>query len=260
MSFIGIIPARYASRRFPGKPLVLIGKKTMIQRVYEQASKVLDSVIVATDDVRIQKAVEEFGGIAVMTSTKHKSGTDRCSEAIENYYKPSLSPEFLSREQRNKERSIIVNIQGDEPFIQPQQLEKVMSCFEESDTQIATLMKPIELAEDIFDPNTPKVITNLLGDAMYFSRSPIPYLQSIRKENWLESYQFFKHVGIYGYRYDILKEITKLEQTPLETSESLEQNRWLQHGYKIKVKTTELESIAVDTEDDLRKIKEMELV
>jgi 3-deoxy-manno-octulosonate cytidylyltransferase (CMP-KDO synthetase) len=243
MKFIGIIPARYASTRFPGKPLVDIAGKTMIQRVYEQSSKAIDTVIVATDDKRIEKAVIGFGGKVVMTSKKHKSGTDRCNEAVEKYI-----------EETGESFDVVVNIQGDEPFIQPEQLKNVMSCFKTKSTQIATLVKPINNSEDILNKNKPKVVLNTKSEAIYFSRSPIPFVRGPKVADWVKKHQFYKHIGLYAYRIDILKKITELEQTPLEIAESLEQLRWIENGYKIKVEQTEFESIAIDTKQDLKKI------
>jgi len=248
MKFIGIIPARFASTRFPGKLLVEIGGKYMIQRVYEQATKALDFVVVATDDERIEKAVHDFKGIVIMTSLHHKSGTDRCSEAIQIIHQSS-----------DVKYDVVINIQGDEPFIQPEQLKIIMNCFKYPDTQIATLIKPIYKSEDIFNPNYPKVIINHNQEAIYFSRSAIPYIRSAEKNNWIKQHQFYKHIGIYAFKVDILKEILKLKPSALELAESLEQNRWIENGYKIKVEKTELESVSIDTPADLVKIKKMRL-
>ena len=237
--FIGIIPARYASSRFPGKPLVKIGGKSMIQRVYEQVSKVLDCVYVATDDTRISEAVTAFGGKVMMTSDQHKSGTDRCFEA---YVKSGTG------------RRVIVNIQGDEPFIQPKQIERLCACFDDPGTQLATLVKPFK-AEDgveaLFNPNTPKVVLNKNSEAIYFSRSVIPYKRGAEEKEWLSRHQYYKHIGLYAYRSDVLAEITKLPQSSLGLAESLEQLRWIENGYKIKVGITEMETIGIDTPDDL---------
>lgn len=241
MKFTGIIPARYASTRFPGKPLVDMKGKTMIQRVYEQVSIVLDSVYVATDDSRIYETVEAFGGRAIMTSEKHRSGTDRCEEA---YYKIG------------EKSDVIINIQGDEPFIKPCQIEEIMKCFDSEDTQIATLVKAFDSTDEwdvLMNPNSPKVVLNDKNEAMYFSRSIIPYLRNIPRQEWLLNHVFYKHIGMYAYRVDVLKEITKLPQSTLELAESLEQLRWLQNGYKIKVGITTQETIGIDTPDDLGK-------
>lgn len=247
MHYIGIIPARYASTRFPGKPLVDIGGITMIQRVYEQASKALEWVYVATDDDRIADCVKAFGGNVVMTSTEHKSGTDRCAEAIK---KIQLSEEKAKFD-------VVINIQGDEPFIKPEQLRLLKSCFDDEKIQIATLAKQITENDDIFNPNVVKVLRNRELQAIYFSRSPIPYLRNEAKENWHNAYSFYKHLGIYAYRTITLKQITMLQPSPLELAESLEQNRWLENGYTILVEKTDFETVAIDTPEDLEKVREM---
>lgn len=246
MNIIGIIPARYNSTRLPGKPLAIIDGKTMIRRVYEQASLVLENVIVATDDKRITDEVSAFGGISVMTSEKHQSGTDRCAEAIEIYEKNS-----------GKNFDIIINIQGDEPFIHEKQLELLISCFNHKNTQIATLIKKIDLPEDIFNVNKPKVIINKDKEAIYFSRSTIPFIRNAKQNDWIKKHDFYKHLGIYGYKKEILKQITLLNRSSLETAESLEQNRWIENAYKIKTEITNIESFSVDTPDDLIKIKQI---
>ncbi len=248
MKFIGIIPARYASTRFPGKPLVDIGGKPMIQRVYEQASKALNLIIVATDDERIKQAVENFNGRVVMTSKYHKTGTDRCDEAIR-----------IFRKDHFENIDVVINIQGDEPFIQPEQLKQLTECFEDPSTQIATLIQEIRMKQDIFNPNLPKVAVNLNNEAIYFSRSPIPFIQNEPKDRWVSSHTFYKHIGIYAYRIDILQEITQLQPSSLEVAESLEQNRWIENGYTIKVKETNFKSFPVDTPEDLEKIKKLNL-
>lgn len=241
MKITGIIPARYASTRFPGKPLIDIGGKTMIQRVYEQAQKAnkLSAVIVATDDEKIKNHVESFGGKVVMTASTHQSGTDRCYEAIQHFDKSS---------------DAVINIQGDEPFIQPQQIDLLASCFENVATEIATLAKVITQKEDIFNPNVPKVILNSKSEAIYFSRHGIPYNRNAGENEWLKKHTYYKHIGIYGYKTNILGQITALKQSSLELAESLEQLRWLENGYKINVKITDFESIAVDVPDDLKKL------
>jgi 3-deoxy-manno-octulosonate cytidylyltransferase (CMP-KDO synthetase) len=244
LKFAGIIPARYASTRFPGKPLVMIHGKTMIQRVYNQASKVLDYVCVATDDTRIENEVTRFGGKVIMTSPNHQSGTDRCAEAIGTF---SL--------QSGSRFDVVINIQGDEPFIQPAQIEKLIKCFDHPDTQIATLVKPVSSVEDIFNPNCVKVVFDKNHRALYFSRSPIPYIRGKENSVWNTDHQFFKHLGIYAYRTDVLEEITRLQQGALELAESLEQLRWLENGYRIMVEETGFETISIDTPDDLDKIK-----
>jgi len=245
MKFIGIIPARYASTRFPGKPLADIGGKLMIQRVYEQASKVLEHVYVATDDNRIKAAVEAFGGKVAMTSADHKSGTDRCAEALQ-----------FAQKATGLSFDVVVNIQGDEPFIQPHQLESIKQCFNDNTTDIATLVKPFAKGDDVTNPNQVKAILNLKGQAIYFSRSPIPYLRNAESAVWSNHFEYLKHLGIYAYRTHVLNTITKLPQSPLEIAESLEQNRWIENGFVIRVEKTDFESLAVDTPEDLEKIKE----
>lgn len=242
MKFLGIIPSRYASTRFPGKPLADMNGKPMIQRVYEQVQATVNNLYVATDDVRIANAVKRFGGNVIITSEKHNSGTDRCYEA---YCKAGDGFD------------VVINIQGDEPFIQPEQIELLKSCFSEAGTQIATLVKPFDKEGDfeqtIFNPNTPKVVFNNRYEAMYFSRSIIPYIRGKEYTEWLHTHTFYKHIGLYAYRADILKEITSLPQSSLEIAESLEQLRWLQNGYKIKVAVTHQETIGIDTPEDMIK-------
>ena len=236
MKFLGIIPARYASTRFPGKPLALLGGKTVIQRVYEQVVSVLGEAYVATDDERIYNAVEQFGGRAIMTRNDHKSGTDRIQEAVEKI---------------QTDADVIINVQGDEPFIQKSQLETVKHLFDDPQTQIATLGKPFENMEAVENPNSPKIICDLNGYAMYFSRSVIPYIRGKEQKEWIQHFPFLKHIGLYAYRREVLSEVTKLPQSPLEIAESLEQLRWLQNGYRIKVGLTDVETIGIDTPDDL---------
>jgi 3-deoxy-manno-octulosonate cytidylyltransferase (CMP-KDO synthetase) len=247
MNFIGIIPARFASSRFPGKPLIDIGGKSMIQRVYEQASKALKWIYVATDDERIAEHVESFEGKVVLTSKDHKSGTDRCSEAIK----------IISDIESNLHFDVVINIQGDEPFIKPEQLRLVMSCFEESTVNIATLAKPIEDNNEIFNPNVVKVIRNKESFAIYFSRSPIPFIRNDIHENWHNSFHYLKHIGIYAYNIKVLKQLTTLVPSPLELAESLEQNRWIENGYPIFVETTKFDTVAIDTPEDLKKIEHL---
>ena len=232
---IGIIPARYASTRLPGKPLVDIGGKSMIQRVYEQAlkCKTLSKVIVATDDERIDSHIKGFGGNVVMTNVNHTSGTDRCAEV-------------LAKEKRKPD--IVINIQGDEPFIDPEQINLLISCFDEQQAEIATLVKKITLETDIQNPNMVKALRDINGKAIYFSRSPVPY-----RRNQGAEITYYKHIGIYGYRSDVLLQITKLEPSNLEQAESLEQLRWIENGYTIYTRETQLETLAVDTPDDLKK-------
>lgn len=241
MKFIGIIPARYASTRFPAKPLALLGGKPMIQRVYEQVAGILDEAYVATDDERIEKAVKAFGGKVVMTSVHHKSGTDRCYEA---YTKVGQGYD------------VVVNIQGDEPFIQRSQLEAVKACFQDAQTQIATLVKPFAPAdgwEALENVNSPKVVVSKDMHALYFSRSVIPYQRNADKADWLKGHTYYKHIGLYAYRAEVLKAITSLPQSALELAESLEQLRWLEHGYTIKVGISEVETIGIDTPQDLER-------
>jgi len=244
LHFTGIIPARYASSRFPGKPLVMIGNKTMIQRVYDQASQVLDSVWVATDDERIFNSVRSFGGKVIMTSPDHLSGTDRCAEAVE-----------IINDRTGKNVDVVVNIQGDEPFIKPEQIASLLGCFKDDTVEIATLIRIAEPGEDIFNPNQPKVILNIKGDALYFSRAAIPYLRDVDMSKWSESHKYFKHIGLYAYRTATLKKITLLKRSQLEISESLEQNRWLENGYRIRTALTDWESIGIDTPADLERAK-----
>lgn len=241
MKFIGIIPARYASSRFSGKPLAVLGGKYVIQRVYETVSSVLDEAYVATDDQRIFDAVIAFGGKAVMTRTDHKSGTDRIEEAAEKLA---------------TDADVIVNIQGDEPFIQPSQIETICHCFDDASTQIATIGKPFDTIEAAENPNSPKIVLDNNGYAMYFSRSVIPFVRGIEKEEWLQHYPFLKHLGIYAYRREVLKEITQLPQSSLEKAESLEQLRWLQNDYRIKVGYTNVETVGIDTPEDLQRAEE----
>ena len=239
MDILGIIPARYASTRFPGKPLADINGKTMIQRVYEQAKRSdLNDVLVATDDERIFKHVHDFGGNAVFTSAEHQSGTDRCFEAYKLHNTPY---------------DYIINIQGDEPFIQPEQINLVASCFENPNTQLATLVKKITGQEELFNPNMPKVVLNVEAQAIYFSRHPIPYNRHHPQENWTNVHTYYKHIGIYGYRTDILEQITQLPPSALELAESLEQLRWLEHGFKINTAITTQENIGIDTPEDLER-------
>jgi 3-deoxy-manno-octulosonate cytidylyltransferase (CMP-KDO synthetase) len=241
MKFIGIIPARYASTRFPGKPLAVLGGKPVIQRVYEQVVSVLGEAYVATDDERIFQAVEAFGGHAVMTRNDHKSGTDRIEEAAQKL---------------NTDADVIINVQGDEPFIQPSQLATVKALFDDEQTQIATLGKPFETMEAAENANSPKIVTDVNGYALYFSRSVIPFVRGKERSEWLASFPFVKHIGLYAYRRDVLRQITKLPQSPLEIAESLEQLRWLQNGYRIKVGLTDVETVGIDTPEDLQRAEE----
>lgn len=240
MRFLGIIPARFASTRFPGKPLIEILGKSMIRRVYEQALKStkLDEIVVATDDERILLHVHELGYRAILTSAEHQSGTDRCAEVAEKL------PGF----------GVIINIQGDEPFIDPRQIDLLCSCFADPAAELATLIKEIKTLEELENPNSPKIVINRLFEAIYFSRAPIPYLRGKDLLERLQYHTYYKHIGIYGYRADILQAITKLPISTLEKAEALEQLRWIENGYKIRVAVTDLETVAVDTPDDLHKI------
>ena len=241
MKFIAIIPARYASTRFPGKPLAMLGGKTVIQRVYEQAIAVLGEAYVATDDERIYKAVEAFGGKVVMTRADHKSGTDRIQEAATKI---------------NTDADVIINVQGDEPFIQASQIETLMHLFDDPTTQIGTLGKHFETMEAVENPNSPKIVTDNRGFALYFSRSVIPYIRGKERNEWFGEYPFLKHLGIYAYHREVLAEVTKLPQSSLEKAESLEQLRWLQNGYRIRVGLTNIETVGIDTPEDLQRAEE----
>jgi len=239
MKVIAIIPARYASSRFPGKPLIDIGGKSMIQRVVEQAKQAeeIEEVIVATDDKRIYDHVLSIGGHAVMTSPDHVSGTDRCLEA---YDKSGTSAD------------VVLNIQGDEPFVDPTQLKALIKCIGGNGVEIATLAKKIEHEETLFDPNKVKVVCGQNGRAIYFSRHPIPFQKSIPQKLWLDNFDYYKHLGLYAYRVDVLREICAMNPSPLELAESLEQLRWLENGKNISVAFTEIETPAIDTPDDLQ--------
>ncbi|MCD0489006.1 3-deoxy-manno-octulosonate cytidylyltransferase [Pedobacter sp. MC2016-14] len=240
MKTIGIIPARFASTRFPGKPLVQIDGKSMIRRVYEQASKALslDDLVVATDDERIVAEVESFGGSYVFTGSNHQSGTDRCAEVV------SLKPGF----------DVAINIQGDEPYIDPAQIELLAGCFNDPSVKLATLVKEIHSQEELFNANIPKVLINSNQQAIYFSRHPVPFIRNEEQSNWLNAHQFYKHIGIYGYTIPTLLAITQLPPSSLEIAESLEQLRWIENGYSIQTRMTSLETRAVDTPDDLNRI------
>lgn len=241
MKYIGIIPARYASSRFPGKPLVNIHGKSMIQRVYEQCLKSkLHAVVVATDDKRIFNHVQDFGGKAIMTSERHESGTDRIAEAAHSL--------------QVQADDIIVNIQGDEPFINPEDINKICDCFIGEDRQIATLVKQIKDAETLFNSNSPKVVLGIDKRALYFSREAIPHLRSIPKEHWLKEHKYFQHIGIYAFRQSILTEVAQLKCSDLEQKEGLEQLRWLENGYNIHTAEIESDCIAVDSPEDLKRI------
>lgn len=238
MKFIGIIPARYASTRFPGKPLAKLDGKPIIQHVYENALPVLDAVWIATDDDRIAKEVSHFEGQFVMTRKDHQSGTDRCAEAAA----------FL---EKKYDFDVVINIQGDEPFVRKEQVEALKSCFNDPATFLATLIKKIDSYEVLFNFNRPKVVVDSDWNALLFSREAIPHIRDVEKENWLDHHEFYSHLGMYAYRKEALNKITRLLPSKLELAESLEQLRWLENGFKIKVAETNFESIGIDTPDDL---------
>ena len=240
MKILGIIPARYASTRFPGKPLVEIAGKTMIQRTYEQAlkAKSLQKVIVATDDARILKHVIEFGGDAVMTADTHQSGTDRCHEAMT---KAGGSFDF------------VINIQGDEPFIKPEMIEELAHLLDFK-AEIATIVKKITNSETLFNPNVVKAVLTMRKQCLYFSRQAVPFVRGFEPETWLDHANFYKHIGIYAYRSDVLEQISHLPPSPLENTEKLEQLRWLGYGYRIYAAITEFESIGIDTPENLAEV------
>lgn len=242
---LGVIPARYASSRFPGKPLVMIEGKSMIMRVYEQTLKttVLNRIIVSTDDERIFNHVKDCGGEVMMTAESHDSGTSRIGEVVEN-----LS--FLGK----CPYDVIVNIQGDEPFIDPSQIDMVVSLFNKPEVKIGTLIREIVKSEDLFDPNVVKVVTDHSGKALYFSRSPIPYLRGVPQDKWLDNQKYFRHIGLYAYRSSILKTILNLPPSPPEQAESLEQLRWIYHGYSIHTAVTDIETVGIDVPEDLLKL------
>ncbi|MDE6623112.1 MAG: 3-deoxy-manno-octulosonate cytidylyltransferase [Alistipes sp.] len=244
MKFLAIIPARYASTRFPAKPLALLGGKPVIRRVYEQVAGVLDDAVVATDDERIRDAVVAFGGKAVMTSPDHRSGTDRCREAFEK-----CGAAF----------DVVINVQGDEPFVRPEQIEALKGCFDDPATDIATLVKPFAPEDGLAaleNPSSPKVVLDAQSRALYFSRSVIPYLRGVERGEWLARHTFYKHIGIYAFRAEVLRAVTELPQSPLELAESLEQLRWLENGYRIRVALTDAGTVGIDTPEDLVRAEE----
>ena len=241
--FLGIIPARYASSRFPGKPLAQLGNKPMIRWVYESASQVFDHLVVATDDDRIYAAVEDFGGKVVMTSPDHRSGTERCAEAYQ-----------LCQEQSVEKFSHVVNIQGDEPLLEEEQLRSLISCLEIPGTGIATLIQPLSNLSELNNPNVVKVVVSRSLQALYFSRSPIPYVRAQSPDSTGEVPTFFTHIGLYGFRTEVLEQLVKLPPSVLELSESLEQLRWIENGFSIQTKISHLPSIGVDTPEDLENI------
>lgn len=242
MNFVGIIPARYGSVRFPGKSLAILGNRPVIRWVYEKSALSLDEVFVATDDERIMKTVEDFGGNAVMTDPGHQSGTDRCREAMDS---------IIST--RGMEIDVVINIQGDEPFIRKEEIDLLKECFSEKETEIASLVKIIENTDDIFDENKPKVLMDKNNRALMFSRNPIPFIRGKKKPEWIHHHTFYRHIGIYAYRKEVLREITEMDRSPLEIAESLEQLRWLENGKKIKLAITKHDSIGIDTPADLKK-------
>lgn len=244
MKTLGIIPSRFASTRFPGKPMTVIHGKTMINRVYEQAmsSKALDHLVVATDHETIRDHICALGGSVVMTSEKHRSGTERCQEVVE----------LLAS--KNQFFDVVVNIQGDEPYIDPIQIEQVVSCFHQPGTVISTLIKTIASANELTSPDVVKVVADLQGKALFFSRSPIPHTRGKAIGEWLQNTIYYKHIGIYGYRPAILAQLVNLPVSPLESAESLEQLRWLENGFQVQTMITGIESISIDTPADLLKI------
>lgn len=241
MKTIAIIPARYQSTRFPGKPLAVLGGTTVIERVYRRVEKCVDMAVVATDDERIYNHVEAFGGRVVMTSDKHRSGTDRINEALQKI---------------GGEWDVVVNVQGDEPFIAPSQIEAVVECFNDKSVDIATLGKPFATIDEVENQNSPKIARSHRGFALYFSRSPIPFVRGKERSEWIDNFQFLKHIGLYAYRPEVLREISAMPQSPLEIAESLEQLRWLENGYRIQVALTDIETVGIDTPDDLLRAEE----
>ena len=246
LKVFGIIPARYASTRFPGKPLAQLAGRSMIEWVYRRASEAFDTVAVATDDERIAAEVRRFGGRAVMTSPDHPSGTDRCAEAL-----------TLLQDETGTKADIVVNVQGDEPFVDPALLSCLAACFDDENTQIATVVKPFDTIADLLNPNNVKTVMTQAGRAVYFSRSPVPYIRGFAQDDWLNRHTFYWHLGLYAYRSEILAKLTQLPPSPLEMAESLEQNRWLENDYFIRVIQTRDETIAVDTPEDLAKAQEI---
>ena len=248
MKFLAIIPARYASTRFPGKPLAVLGGKPVIRRVYEQVADAMDDAVVATDDERIFEAVRAFGGRVEMTSPNHRSGTDRCREAFDR---------ICAREGASYD--VVVNVQGDEPFIRPEQLRAIMRCFDVPGTDIATLVRPFAESDGLAaleNPNSPKVVLDGESRAIYFSRSVIPYLRGVERSEWLAKHTFYKHIGMYAFRTKVLAEVTALPPSSLEKAESLEQLRWLENGYRIGVGISDVETIGIDTPEDLAAAEE----
>ena len=238
---VAIIPARYASTRFPGKPLALLGGKPVIQWVWENVSAMpeLACAVVATDDERIAEAVEGFGGRAVMTASTHRSGTDRCGEVVRKL------------REEGQTFDVAINVQGDEPFVRQEQLRSLVDCFADGEVQIATLKTAIHSTAELMSPNNVKVVCDLRGRALYFSRQPLPHVRGVEPERWMERHPYFKHVGIYAFRTETLEALVRLQQSPLELCESLEQLRWLENGYEIQVKETAVANIGIDTPADM---------
>lgn len=247
MKYVAIIPARYASTRFPGKPLALLAGKPVIEHVYKHVTDAIDEVLVATDDERIYAAIQQFGGKVVMTRSDHRCGTDRCLEAMDKW--------LATHSDISEEELVIVNIQGDEPFVHPEQVRDLCACFDAPDTDIATLARPYSEKDswnDLVNPNTPKVVMDSRMRAILFSRSIIPYLRNVPQEQWLKQHTFYRHVGMYAYRASVLRSIAALQPTSLEIAESLEQLRWLENGYTIRVAVTPHATIGIDTPEDLQ--------
>jgi len=242
--FLGIIPARYASTRFPGKPLAMLGEKPMIQWVYEAVSSLFDHLLVATDDQRIHDAVKRFGGLVQMTSPEHKSGTDRCAEAA-----------ALHEKETGLHFEYVVNIQGDEPLIRPEQVQTLIDCIKVPGTGIATLIRPLGSREELENPNVVKVVVDQSYRALYFSRAAIPFVRNPDPEQKQMKYDFYSHIGLYAFRKEILEEVVKFPPTALEQTESLEQLRWMEHGIPIRTAVTHMKSIGVDTPEDLEFIR-----
>ena len=238
---VAIIPARYASTRFPGKPLALLGGMPVIQWVWENVSAMpeLACAVVATDDERIAEAVEGFGGRAVMTASTHRSGTDRCGEVVRKL------------REEGQTFDVAINVQGDEPFVRQEQLRSLVDCFADGEVQIATLKTAIHSTAELMSPNNVKVVCDLRGRALYFSRQPLPHVRGVEPEQWMEHHPYFKHVGIYAFRTETLEALVRLQQSPLELCESLEQLRWLENGYEIQVKETAVANIGIDTPADM---------
>lgn len=245
MRIAAIIPARYHSTRLPAKPLQKLGGKSIIEWVYSAVKAVIKDVVVATDDVRIAEEVERFGGCAIMTSEAHRSGTDRCAEAL-----TKMGGDY----------DIVVNVQGDEPFIRRKHIEALIACFNNPETEIATLAKPMTSAEDMADihnPNSVKVVTDLRGRALYFSRAAIPFQRDVEQSEWSKHHTYLKHIGIYAFRAQTLRDVTSLDTSSLEQTEKLEQLRWLEHGYYISVAKTPYATMGIDTPEDLQRAEEM---